>query len=181
MLATTLWKIDLRLGASYSSPFCFWTCMEKWHGNLNCFGREFASSLYSLKCIWKCYIVWKALKHHYSAAQLLNIYIIMEAMRCYFPLDAHLCVYGGGGRGLSGFYSGSCHSFCWYELCLLSDKFLFFYWYENSLQCIYSALQQPECFKCHSEQLSSMYLQFDHGLLFNCIFWAWLKPNLWWD
>lgn len=50
----------------------------------------------------------------------------MEAMRCYFPLDAHLYVYRGG-RGLTGFYSGSCHSFCCYELCLLSDKCLFFF------------------------------------------------------
>lgn len=75
VLASTLWKIDLRLGVSYSSLFCFWTRVEKWHGNLSCFGREFASSLYSLKCIWKCFfIVWKISKCHCSHVKLLNIY-----------------------------------------------------------------------------------------------------------
>lgn len=137
MLASTLWKIDLRLGVSYSSPFCFWTRMEKWHGNLSCFGREFASSLYSLKCIWKgLFILWKMSQHHYSHVELLNIYF-NGSYELLFSLGCtSVCVWGGGG-GLAGFSSGSCHSSCWSELLCNKFLFLFFMAWNLPSVCLY--------------------------------------------
>lgn len=170
MLASTLWKIDLRLGVSYSSPFCFWTRMEKWHGNLSCFGREFASSLYSLKCIWKgLFILWKMSQHHYSHVELLNIYF-NGSYELLFSLGCtSVCVWGGGDW--QAFLLEVAILLVDLNYCVI-NFFFFFLWHETSLPCVYTALQQPKCFKCHSEQFK-VSMRFDHRVVFNCFFWAW--------
>ena len=78
----------------------------------------------------------------------------MEAMICYFPLDAHLA---GGERNWQAFLLEVAIILVGlnYVYCVIN---VFFLWYETSLQCVYIALQQPECFKCHSVQFSSRYV-----------------------
>lgn len=68
----------------------------------------------------------------------------MEAMNCYFLLDAYLpvCVWCRG-RGLSGFSSGSCHSPCWSELCLLCNNFFYFFIFFYSVKPSFSVFILP--------------------------------------